>query len=192
MQLLRPPSALRALIASIPVALSIAVTPAAALPRAWVGTAGVDTGSCSRAAPCRTFTYAITQVDSGGEVNVLDSGGYGEMAITKAVTVNVAPGITAGIIASSGAGMTINAGASDRVVLRGLTISANATRSGITANSFGALHVESCVLNGPGSAAGFPNGILITPAATAEVHVKDVIVRNFNIGVWSGRPRRCR
>ena len=86
-------------------------TIAAAAPRAWVSaTLGIDTGICTRPAPCRTFTYAITKVDAGGEVNVLDSGGYGEMTITKSVTVNVASGVTAGIVAAVADAVTINAG----------------------------------------------------------------------------------
>ena len=161
---------------------------AAAAPRAWVSaTLGIDTGNCSRPAPCRTFTYAITKVDAGGEINVLDSGGYGEMTITKSVTVNVAPGVTAGIVAAVADGVTVNAGTGDEIILRGLTISATGSRAGIKALGFGVLHIESCSLNGSGpGAAGFPPGISVTPAASAKVFIVDTIVRNFYDGILIG------
>jgi len=169
-------------------ALALFLLPAAALaaPRAWVSaTFGIDTGVCSRPAPCRTFTYAITKVDAGGEVNVLDSGGYGEMTITKSVIVNVAPGVTAGIVAAAADGVTINAAPTDEIVLRGLTISTTGTRAGIKALGFGVLHVESCSLNGAGSA-GYPIGIFAAPSASARVLIVDTIVRNFYDGIFVG------
>jgi len=155
-------------------------------PRAWVSaTIGVDTGICTRASPCRTFTYAITQVDSAGEVNALDSGGYGEMTITKAVTVNVPPGITAGIVASVADGVTINAGGNDEIVLRGLTIQSTLGRHGIKANTFGELHVERTALNGDGPAApGLPVGISAAPSASAKVFITDTDIRYYYCGIY--------
>jgi hypothetical protein len=55
-------------------------------------------------------------------VVVLDSAGYGAFAITQAVTVQAPPGVYAGISVFSGDGITINAGGSDTVILRGLTV----------------------------------------------------------------------
>jgi hypothetical protein len=53
---------------------------------------------------------------------VLDPAGYGQMPITKAISIiNDGVGV-AGITSSSGDGVTINAGATDSVHLRGLTI----------------------------------------------------------------------
>ncbi len=37
---------------------------------------GVDGGSCTVAAPCRTVNFAITQIPSGGQVLIIDSGDY--------------------------------------------------------------------------------------------------------------------
>jgi len=155
---------------------------ASAAPRAWVSaTFGVDTGICTRPVPCRTFTYAISQVDAGGEVNVLDSGGYGAMMITKAVTINVASGVTAGIVASVAHAIKINASTIDKIVLRGLTISATGDYFGINAMSFGALYVENCTLNWTPTTEylGFPTGISVASSAGAKVFIVDTIVRNF-------------
>ena len=95
---------------------------------------------------------------AGGEVNVLDSGGYGEMTITKSVTVNVAPGRhRRNRHASVADAVTVNAGLTDVIVLRGLTISATGSRAGDKALGFGVLHVENCSLNGSGAGSlGFP------------------------------------
>jgi hypothetical protein len=172
-------------LATVALAVASALLSAAtsALPRAWVGIDGVDAGSCARATPCRTLTYAITQVDAGGEVNVLDSGGYGEVLIDKAVTVHAAPGIVAGIVATGGPAITVNAGTNDRVALHGLTISSSATRSGIVVNSVGLVHIENCVLNGPGSADGDPFGIRMAAPAPAKALISDTLIRNYLHGV---------
>ena len=158
-----------------------------ALPRAWVSVAGVDAGPCGRAAPCRTFTYAISQVDAGGEVNALDSGEFGEMVVTRSVTVNVARGITASIVASGGPAVTVAAGATDRVVLRGLTISSNPTRSGIIVSSVGQVFIENCVLDGPGEPwdNGYPAGIRlpVSPQTATTAYIIDTLIRKYSYGV---------
>jgi hypothetical protein len=153
---------------------------ASALPRAWVSAqTGVDAGSCTLSAPCRTFTYAIVQVDAGGEVNALDSGGYGAMTITKAVTVNIASGLSAAILAATGNAVTISAGATDRVVLRGLVISSPAG-NGIVVNSVGRLQIENSELNGNNM------GIVFASATAAKVVVADVILRSYSDGIKAG------
>jgi hypothetical protein len=83
---------------------------------------GTDSGACTRAAPCRTFALALTQTAAGGEIDVLDPAGYGAVTINKSISiVNDGVGVAA-IGASSGNAITITAGASDSVHLRGLTI----------------------------------------------------------------------
>src|SRR5436853_5663 len=71
---------------------------------------GNDANPCNRAAPCRNFAAAIAQTASGGEVVVLDSGGYGTVTISQAVSLVAPPGVYAGISVFSGTGITINAG----------------------------------------------------------------------------------
>ena len=168
-------------------ATALAAAGSWALPRAWVSVAGIDAGPCSRATPCRTFTYAISQVDAGGEVNALDAGEFGEIVITRSVTVNVAPGITAAIVASDGPAVTVAAGAADRVVLRGLTITSNPTRSGIVVSSAGQVYIENCVLDGPGEPwdNGYPAGIRlpVSPQASTTAYIIDTVVRKYSYGV---------
>src|SRR6266571_6657569 len=89
-----------------------AVHRAAALAqRTFVSAAtGNDANPCTRTAPCRNFAAAIAQTQSGGEVVVLDSGGYGTVTITQAVSLVAPAGVYAGISVFSGTGITVNAG----------------------------------------------------------------------------------
>jgi hypothetical protein len=122
---------------------------AAAQQRTFVSGLGSDSNPCNRTAPCRNFAQAISQTNSGGEVIALDSAGYGAISITKPVSIISPPGVYAGISVFSGDGIAVNAGASDTVILRGLTVNnQGSTGSGIVFNSGGALHVESCAVNG--------------------------------------------
>src|SRR5881396_3133966 len=56
--------------------------------RTWVSGVGDDVNPCSRTAPCKTFAGAISKTAAGGEISVLDPGGFGAVTITKAITLN--------------------------------------------------------------------------------------------------------
>ena len=97
--------------------------------------------------PCQTFAGVVLQVNPGGEVIVLDSGGYGPVTITHALTIEAPPGVLAFIHPPSGDAITISAGSSDAVILRGLVLNGG-SGSGILVNTVGTLQVESCVISG--------------------------------------------
>jgi len=106
-----------------PLALLLAVVPAhAQAPRTWVSGVGDDANPCSRAAPCKTFAGAISKTASGGEIDVLDPGGFGGVTITKAITINGVGTQGAVLAASGGTGIVVAAPATDKVILRNLTI----------------------------------------------------------------------
>src|SRR5687767_9358412 len=67
--------------------------------RTWVSGVGDDVNPCSRTAPCKTFAGAISKTANGGEINVIDSGGFGAVTITKSITIDGA-GAHASILAS--------------------------------------------------------------------------------------------
>lgn len=96
--------------------------------RTWVSGVGDDANPCSRTAPCKTFAGAISKTAAGGEISVLDPGGYGAVTITKSLVID-GSGQLAGILASGTNGVVINAGVNDTVTLRHLTI--NGAGSGI-------------------------------------------------------------
>src|ERR1039457_645550 len=80
---------------------------------------GNDANACaSVSTPCQTLAGAYSQVAAGGGIIVLESGGYGPVTITQAVNINAPAGIVAFIHPASGSAITINAGATDTVILR--------------------------------------------------------------------------
>jgi hypothetical protein len=125
------------------VALGLA-TPAYA---AWVSGKGVDSGACGFGAPCRTFAYAIGQTAAGGEIDVLDSAGYGPLTIDRAISI-VNDGSLAKVAVGSGAtGITIAAGSGDAIHLRGLTIEGDGVGAiGIQFNAGVSLDILDCVV----------------------------------------------
>jgi len=160
--------------------------------RTYVSGLGSDANPCSRTAPCRTFTQAISQTNPGGEVYVLDTAGYGPFAINKALSI-VAQGVTAGISVFSGDGIDINAGSSDTVILRGLTINnQGGTGNGIVFTSGARLQVEGCVVSGfaaavPGLLTGpNPSGLTFQASQAisgARLAVKDSIFSGNTYGI---------
>lgn len=89
--------------------------------RTWVSGVGDDANPCSRTAPCKTFAGAISKTAAGGEIDCLDPGGFGAVTIVKSMTIDCT-GVTGGILAALSQGVIINAGATDKVVLRNLNI----------------------------------------------------------------------
>ena len=115
--------------------------------RVFVSINGNDTGGCTATIPCRTFAYAETQVLAGGEISVLDTGGYGTIVITKALSI-VATGVEASIALTSGqTAISVQASATDKVALRGLTLDGQGVgQTGIQFISGASLTVEDCVV----------------------------------------------
>jgi hypothetical protein len=76
-------SFLSALVCCVLLAANALSVFAVAPQRTFASTGGDDANSCSLTAPCRGFAAAIVAVASGGEVIVLDSGGYGVVTIGR-------------------------------------------------------------------------------------------------------------
>lgn len=150
--------------------------------RTFVGTSGTDNPNCSLAAPCRTFAAAIAATNAGGEVIVLQSGGYGTATIAKSVSMVAPPGIYAGVSVASGDGFTID-GTGIVVALRGLSINGVGGTNGISIHNAAKVDIEGCTIaNFVGAGIQHLSG---------QLHVKDTLVRdNTGIGVWSiGTPQ---
>jgi hypothetical protein len=92
--------------------------------RTWVSGVGDDANPCSRTAPCKTFAGAISKTANGGEINVIDPGGFGAVTITKSLKIDGTP-MMAGVLSSSVNGIIINAGTTDKIILKGLDINGN-------------------------------------------------------------------
>jgi len=145
--------------------------------RTWVSGVGDDANPCSRTAPCKTFPGAISKTAAGGEINVLDPGGFGAVTITKAITIR-SDSVEAGVLVSGTNGIVISAGATDQVVLYGLDIEGVGTGlDGVKILSGGVVYVIKCTIhhftgNGVNSVSTTNNG---------KVFIKDSIITQ-NLG----------
>jgi len=169
------------------IAFALTVSASAQLNRSFVATTGNDANNCSATAACRTFPRALAVTNAGGEIVVLNSGGYGPATISQAVTIS-ADGVVASITqATSGQnGLTINT--SGNVTLSGLSLHGQASGAqgilvqnvgglllnDITVESFtenglevfgGNVAVENSTFNSNGG-----NGIAVDSSAGAFVH----------------------
>src|SRR3954466_4574276 len=90
--------------------------------RTWVSGVGDDANPCSRTAPCKTFAGAISKTAPGGEISVLDPGGFGAVTITKSISIDGAYVGQGSILASGTTGVIVNAGVNDIVNLKNLSI----------------------------------------------------------------------
>ena len=119
--------------------------------RVFVKSTGMDVGTCPLTSPCRSFSFAMTQVAPSGEVIALDTAGYGTFTISQPVSVFAPNGVTAFIAVTAGTGIAITAGAADTIVLRGLALSGSGGSIGIDFQGGVALSVENCIINGLGN-----------------------------------------
>jgi len=139
---------LRALASSFIAILSVLVSTSvvATAQRTFVASYGNDANACTLVSPCRAFAAAVAQTLDNGEVIVLDSAGYGPVAITQSISIIAPPGIYAGISVGS-LGLGVNA-SGEAVTLRGLTITNTASYGsgiGIAING-GNVLIDRCVV----------------------------------------------
>jgi len=112
-------------------ALLIATSASAQATRTWVSGVGDDVNPCSRTAPCKTFAGAISKTAACGEIDVLDSAGFGAVTITKSITID-GEGALAGVLHSGVNGIVVSLNASDAcntVILRNLSISGSSSNA---------------------------------------------------------------
>jgi len=144
--------------------------------RTWVSGVGDDANPCSRTAPCKTFAGAISKTAAGGEIDNLDTGGYGALTITKAITIDGGGGQIASVLVSGTNGIVVAAGPADEVTLRNVSFQGiGSGLNGIQFNSGAVLHIERCQIMGFTQ-----HCINITPAsgASAQVFVDDTTSQN--------------
>jgi hypothetical protein len=141
--------------------------------RTYVSGLGTDNNPCTALLPCKSFQGALALTLAGGEIYVLNSADYGAVTINKAVTIT-SEGATAGILATSGNGITISAGASDVINLRGLDIDGGRSGGiGIQFSSGQSLNIQKSVVRNFTS-----SGINFAPSGTGTLFVSDTVVLN--------------
>jgi len=127
--------------------------------RTWVSGVGNDADPCSRTAPCKTFAGAISKTATGGEISVLDPGGYGAVTITKPLTIS-AVGTQASILTGGGQGIIVNI-----TVAPGAPLTATVTLRNIQ-------------INGAGATLG-TNGVHVLSSVATEVILDNVNIFGF-------------
>ena len=177
-----------ALVALIALTLGSSLATAQAT-RTWVSGVGDDANPCSRTAPCKTFAGAISKTAVGGEIDALDSGGFGAVTITKSITID-GGGNIAGVLVSGTNAIIVNA-AGGVVNLRNLDINGvnDGGLNGINILSTGEVNIENCVIYEFSQ-----TGINIAPTAgggagnQTRVAIKNTIVRGCNTGGVVANP----
>jgi hypothetical protein len=167
-------------------ALSISATPGhAQATRTWVSGVGDDASPCSRTAPCKTFAGALSKTTAAGEINCLDSGGFGAVTITKALTINC-EGVIAGIVVSGTNAINVNAPGAV-VVLKGLDIEGvGSGLAGINIIAAAAVQIHNSIIRDFNAGAGNGWGIRAMPTAATKVDVTNTIVSNSGSATTGG------
>src|SRR5262245_24136592 len=139
--------------------------------RTWVSNGGDDLNPCSFTAPCKTFAGAISKTAINGEINCLDSGGYGPVQIAKSITIDCHD-----VFAS------ILAGGTNPTVGIIVNIAAGNANDPLRTVRIRNVSITGTGLNGTvGTRVGI-NGIFILQAAA--VFIEDVLITDFTqIGI---------
>jgi hypothetical protein len=141
---------------------------------------GSDANACDGVTtPCLSFAGALAQVNADGEIIVLDSGGYGAVTITKAVTIEAPQGVTAFVHPADGTDAITVGAPGGTVTLRGLVL--NIGNTGIRVNAVGRLNVERCYITGFALYG-------IDVAAAGNLSIKDTVVKICRIGLNIANP----
>lgn len=146
--------------------------------RTWVSGVGDDVNPCSRTAPCKTFAGAISKTAAGGEINIIDPGGYGAVTITKSITIN-GGGSFGSVLVGGTNGIIVNVASTDVVAIRNVSI--NGTGSGLNGIRMigsGSLFVENVDIH-----QFTDKGIDFQPAGTAQLFVTNTAIRNTAGGI---------
>ena len=147
--------------------------------RTYVSGTGSDNNPCTVTSPCKTFQAAFALTVAGGEILVLNSANYGALTINKAVSIT-SEGAVAGVLATSGAAIAINAGPNDVINLRGLVIDGgNSGTVGINFSSGQALNIQKTTVRN------FSNtGVNFVPTTSSTISVSELSVTgNANNGI---------
>jgi hypothetical protein len=150
--------------------------------RTWVSGVGDDANPCSRTAPCKTFAGAISKTADGGEISVLDPGGFGCVTVTKAITID-GQGQLASIVNAGCSGVIVNA-AGKKVVIRNISIMGGGTAPvggihGINYLSAAEVVVENVTIEQQAN-----NGINMSLTATGgKLFVNNVTIHNVATGI---------
>jgi hypothetical protein len=168
--------------------VGLAIAPAhAQATRTWVSGVGDDVNPCSRTAPCKTFAGAISKTAAGGEIDVLDPGGFGAVTITKSISIYNDGVGEAGVLVAGTNGIVISAQTTDAVNLRGLVINginASGGLAGVLVLQALRVEIMNCVIQEIGT------GVSVTPSggSTVNVKIQDTTIKEAGGGGVISKP----
>jgi hypothetical protein len=170
--------------------LFVASPASAQATRTWVSGVGDDVNPCSRTAPCKTFAGAISKTAVGGEIDCLDPGGFGTLAITKSITIDCS-GTFGSTLASGTIGFRIDDSASAtpgtaKVVLRGLSINGAGTTLGtigVKVVSARDVLITNTFINNFSTA-----GVNVVGGTQTRVTIDNVTMFNTDVGILVAPP----
>jgi hypothetical protein len=150
---------------------------AAGATRSFVAILGNDSNACTNTAPCRTLAAAYAVTQAGGEIDIADPAGYGALTITHAISIQ-GHGY-AGVSVTSGTAITISAGPTDAINLRGLLFDGVGTGNvGLQFNTGGSLNIQDSEIRN------FNQGIIFNPSGSSTLTMSNTIVAD--IGAATG------
>src|SRR5689334_20274359 len=149
--------------------------------RTWVSGVGNDANPCSRTAPCKTFAGAISKTAAGGEISVLDPGGFGVVTITKAITIN-GDGTLAGILSAGSTGIIINAGPADNIIIRNISINGSGNGGPAGLNGIRFLAGESLTVENVTITNFQTRGIDMSLTTNGKLIVLNSTIKNTGVG----------
>jgi len=151
--------------------------------RTWVSNTGADAGtSCALSAPCRTIAYALPVTNAGGDIVILNSGGYGGgFTIAKAINI-IAPDGVYGVLTSLAPAndvLTVAAGLGDVIRIRGLNILSTDPTQGFGVNIHNVKRLELRDMN----ISNVGTGIKISQ--NVKVDIDNLKISETTTGIWS-------
>jgi len=166
---------IRSVLAALAIGTIATIAAQAQATRTWVSGVGDDANPCSRSAPCKTFAGAISKTADGGEINVIDPGGFGGVTVTKSITID-GHNTEAGVLVSGTTGVLINASTSATVTLRGLDFHGLGTSpSGVRVLAAGNVNIEDCTIQGFTTAGVLVNG---STGGRVRLNIYNTYIRN--------------
>jgi len=156
-------------------------TPAAAqATRTWISGVGDDANPCSRTAPCKTFSGAISKTAAGGEINCLDPGGFGAVTITKSISL-ICDNTETGVLVAATNAIIIN-GANVVVQISGFDIEGLGQTGSAGVNGIYFLNGSSLTVRNT-KLRGFRNGygINFQPGSNATLVVDNVAISESGV-----------
>jgi hypothetical protein len=151
--------------------------------RTFVAASGTDSGTCGPTTPCRSLEYALGQTNSGGEIVITQSGGYGNasggLVINKSVSIIAEHGVFAALAPTSGTGITIATAGID-VAIKGLTINGRGGDEGISMTNGASLDLDNVTI------ANISEGTGLRALAPVRLMVKNSTFRNMSYGIAVG------